>query len=114
MGIVAILVSHNLSRAALVSAGRRGQQLSGPGAAARPSPCWPPLPRTLSPAAPSASAAGGVVGVACCSGSAPPAAPGEWVGGWVLGRRGAETLQLWAKLLLGSGIPLWAHEGGPA
>ncbi|XP_041261176.1 keratinocyte-associated protein 3 isoform X2 [Onychostruthus taczanowskii] len=59
-GIVAILVSHNLSRAVLVSAGLRA---GGLGAAL---PRRQPLPWTLAPRAPFASAAAaGAAGVAC-------------------------------------------------
>lgn len=54
VGIVAILVSHNLSRAALVSAGPRGGSRAGRGPRQGPVPRQP-LPWTLSPAAPSAS-----------------------------------------------------------
>ncbi|XP_041327256.1 keratinocyte-associated protein 3 isoform X1 [Pyrgilauda ruficollis] len=113
-GIVAILVSHNLSRAVLVSAGLRA---GGLGAAL---PRRQPLPWTLAPRAPSASAAAaGAAGVACSrlgpagrSGrvGAPSSGRSVSVGEAAAGSGVPRGLAGWAAT--GRGAPAWAGGWG--
>uniref|UniRef100_A0A674GR69 Keratinocyte associated protein 3 n=1 Tax=Taeniopygia guttata TaxID=59729 RepID=A0A674GR69_TAEGU len=98
-GIVAILVSHNLSRAVLVSAGLRPSRRW---ASARPCPAGSrslgPWPRGLLPPR-------RWLPVSPVPGSAPPAAPGGWER-----RARAEALR-WAKLQPGRGSRVVSQGG---
>lgn len=96
---MAILVSHNLSRAVLVSAGLRPSRR---GASARPCPAGSrspgPWPRGLLPPR-------RWLPVSPVPGSAPPAAPGGWAR-----RARAEALR-WAKLQPGRGSRVGSQGG---